>query len=83
MNSLAGTKKKKNIHINKNIRGKTSFNCAPFKSEYNQCSSMKPRVEISMMFPSLSFLDYSQITQKKTCISIYSEVSDLILYVGV
>lgn len=44
---------------------------------------MKPRVEISMMFPSLSFLDYSQITQKKTCISIYSEVSDLILYVGV
>lgn len=42
---------------------------------------MKQRVEIRVVF--LSLLDYSQITQKETFISIYSEFCDLILYVGV
>lgn len=65
INSLAGTPPK--IHINKNIEEIYLLIVAyQIKSENNQCSIMKPRVEISVMFSSLSLLDYSQITQKET-----------------
>lgn len=36
------------------------------KSENNQYSIIKPRIEISIMLSSLFLLDYSQTTQKET-----------------
>lgn len=55
INSLAGTPPPPKIHINKNIEEIYLLIVAyQIKSENNQCSIMKPRVEISVMFSSLS-----------------------------
>ena len=67
INSLAGTRPPPQIHINKNIEEINPLIVVhQIKSENNQCSIMKPRVEMSVMFSSLSLLDYSQVTQKET-----------------
>ena len=67
INSLSGTRPPPQIHINKNIEEINPLIVVhQIKSENNQCSIMKPRVEMSVMFSSLSLLDYSQVTQKET-----------------